>query len=73
MVEKEVAISILEDIKKSLKNGKEAGIKTLDIYQKNLELATSPKINKMINSQNKCIKKYGENRKQNNKNEQEDR
>ena len=72
-MEREVAISILEDVKESLFCGKESGIKTLDIYQKNLELATSPKINKMINLQNEYIKKYGENRKQNNKNEQEDR
>lgn len=61
-MEKQVAINILEDIYSSLQgyNWKEKGLKTLKIYQKNLEISTDKEIQYLIKKQKKCIEKYGE-------------
>ena len=63
MIEKQIAINILEDIQNSLmqKNGKEESLKNIDLYRKGLEIATSPKIKNLVNKHKKYIKKYGEN------------
>ena len=49
-MEKEVAISILEDIENSLQkeNWKEESLKTIAIYKKGLEIATNLKIKNLI-------------------------
>ena len=68
-MKKQIAISILEEIKDSIKNGKEAGLNTLKLYEKNLKIATDKKIQKLIEKQKELKKKYGENRTKDNKNE----
>lgn len=62
-MEKEVAISILEDIENSLQkeNWKEESLKTIAIYKKGLEIATNLKIKNLIEKHREYIKKYGEN------------
>lgn len=62
-MEKEVAISILEDIENSLQkdNWKEESLKTIAIYRKGLEIATNLKIKNLIEKHREYIKKYGEN------------
>ena len=62
-MEKEVAISILEDIENSLQkeNWKEESLKNIAIYRKGLEIATNPKIKNLIEKHRKYIEKYGEN------------
>lgn len=62
-MEKEVAISILEDIENSLQkeNWKEESLKNIAIYRKGLEIATNPKIKNLIEKHREYIKKYGEN------------
>lgn len=62
-MEKEVAISILEDIENSLQkeNWKDESLKTIAIYRKGLEIATNPKIKNLIEKHRKYIEKYGEN------------
>ena len=63
MIEKEVAIDILEDIQNSLmqKNWKEESLKTITIYRKGLEIATSPKIKNLVEKFKEYKEKYGEN------------
>ena len=68
-MKKQIAISILEEIKDSIKNGKEAVLNTLKLYEKNLKIATDKKIQKLIEKQKELKKKYGENRTKDNKNE----
>lgn len=58
MVDKQVAISILEDIKQEIIDGKTNG--TLEIYIRNLEVATSPKIRSLVAKQKALLEKYGE-------------
>lgn len=60
---KEVAIEILEDIQNSLmqKNWKEESLRTIAIYRKGLEIATSPKIKNLLKKHKECKEKYGEN------------
>ena len=58
MVDKQVAISILEDIKQEIIDGKTNG--TLEIYIKNLEVATSPKIKSLVAKQKALLEKYDE-------------
>ena len=43
MIEKQIALNILEDVQDSLmqKNWKEQSLKTIAIYRKGLEIATS--------------------------------
>lgn len=72
-MEKQIIISMLEDVMSSIRSGKEAGLKTTEIYEKNLKIATDKKIQKLIEKQKELIKKYGENRTKNNKNEQKNR
>lgn len=60
MVEKEVAISILQDIKDDIVKDKSKGLRTIDIYVKNLEVATSPKIKSLVAKQKALLEKYGE-------------
>lgn len=62
-MEKEVAISILEDIENSLQkeNWKDESLKTIAIYRKGLKIATNPKIKNLIDKHREYIKKYGEN------------
>ena len=61
-MQKEIAINILQDIYDSLQgyDWKERGLKTLKIYQKNLEISTNKEIQYLIKKQKKCIEKYGE-------------
>ena len=63
MIEKHIAINILEDIQNSLmqKNWKEESLKNIDLYRKGLEIATSPKIKNLVEKHKKYVKKYGEN------------
>ena len=62
-MEKEIAINMLQDIEDSLmqKNWKEQSLKTIAVYRKGLEIATSPKIKNLVKKHTKYIKKYGEN------------
>ena len=62
-MEKEVAISILEDIENSLQkeNWKDESLKTIAIYRKGLEIAINPQIEKLIEKHRQYIEKYGEN------------
>ena len=60
MVEKEVAISILQDIKDDIIKDKSKGLRTIDIYVRNLEVATSPKIKELVAKKKKLVAKYGE-------------
>lgn len=61
-MEKQVAISILEDIYSSLQgyDWKDKGLKTLKIYRKNLEMSTDKEIQQLIEKQKEYIEKYGE-------------
>lgn len=63
MIEKEVAIDILEDIQNSLTqtNWKEESLKTIAIYRKWLEIATSPKIKNLVEKYKEYKENYGEN------------
>ena len=62
-MEKDVAITILEDIENALytKNPKENTIKTLEIYRKNLEISTNKKIQKLVDKRKNYIQEYGKN------------
>ena len=60
MVEKEVAISILQDIKDDIVKDKSKVLRTIDIYVKNLEVATSPKIKELVAKKKELVAKYGE-------------
>ena len=61
-MEKEIAINMLQDIEDSLmqKNWKEESLKTIALYRKGLEIATSTKIRKLIEKQKEYLEKYGE-------------
>lgn len=61
-MEKQVAISILEDIYDSLQgyDWKDKGLKTLKIYRRNLEMSTDKEIQQLIEKQKEYIEKYGE-------------
>ena len=62
MVEKQVALNILEEIKKDIQeddSGTKA-LKTIDIYKKNLEVAINPKIRELVEKQKEAMAKYGE-------------
>lgn len=61
-MEKDVAITILEDIQQALlgENGKENGLKTVEIYRKDLEVATNKKIKKLKDKQKEYCQIYGE-------------
>ena len=63
MIEKQIALNILEDIQNSLmqKNWKEESLKNIDLYRKGLEIATSPQIKNLVKKHKKYVKKYGEN------------
>ena len=60
MLEKEVAISILQDIKDDIVKDKSKGLRTIDIYVKNLEVATSPKIKELVAKKKELVAKYGD-------------
>lgn len=63
MIEKTVAINILQDIQESLndnKNAKIKGIRTIATYRKNLEIATNEKLSALIKKHTECAKRYGE-------------
>ena len=60
MVEKEVAISILQDIKDDINKDKSKGLRTIDIYVRNLEVATSSKIKELVAKKKELVAKYGE-------------
>lgn len=62
MVEKQVALDILEEIKKDIQEddtGTKA-LKTIDIYRKNLEIAVNPKLKALVEQQKEVMAKYGE-------------
>lgn len=60
MVEKEVAISILQDIKDDIIKDKSKGLRTIDIYVRNLEVAISSKIKELVAKKKELVAKYGE-------------
>ena len=62
MVEKQVALDILEEIKKDIQEddtGTKA-LKTINIYRKNLEIAVNPKLKALVEQQKEVLSKYGE-------------
>jgi len=62
MVEKQVAINILEDIEQALKDdhtGNKAK-RTVDIYRKNLVVSTNPKLRELVKEQKDLSTKYGD-------------
>jgi len=62
MVEKQVAINILEDIEQALKDdhtGNKAK-RTVDIYRKNLEVSTNTKLRELVKEQKDLSTKYGD-------------
>ena len=61
-MEKEVAISILEDIQNTLnkEDWKNQTLKIIDIYKKNLKITENSKIKNLIKKQKEYIKNYGE-------------
>ena len=62
MVEKQVALDILEEIKKDIQEddtGTKA-LKTIDIYRKNLEIAVNPKLKALVEQHKEVMAKYGE-------------
>ena len=63
MIEKQIALNILEDIQNSLmqKNWKEESLKNIDLYRKGLEIATSPKIKNLVEKYKEYKEIYGEN------------
>ena len=65
-MEKEVAISILEDIENSLQkeNWKEKSLRTINQYEKGLKVATNKKIQELIEKQKVLIEEKGKNSKE---------
>lgn len=63
MIEKQIALNILEDVQDSLmqKNWKEKSLKTIAIYRKGLEIATNPKIKNLMEQYKEYKEIYGEN------------
>lgn len=62
MMEKQVALDILQEIRQNIQEddtGTKA-LKTIDIYRKNLEIAVNPKLKALVEQQKECIAKYGE-------------
>lgn len=62
-MEKSVAISILEDIQQALNdtnNAKDKALKTIELYRKNLEIATNDKLKELIKKHTEYCRKYGE-------------
>jgi len=62
MVEKQVAINILEDIEQALKDdhtGNKAK-RTVDIYRKNLVVSTNTKLRELVKEQKDLSTKYGD-------------
>lgn len=70
MIEKNIAIDILEDIEQSLQGDdwKEKSLKNIAIYRKGLKIATNPKIKKLLEKHREYFEKYGENDKRTIKN-----
>lgn len=62
MIEKDIAIDILEDIENSLysDNWKHETLKTISIYMKNIEVSTNRKIKKLMRKHQKYMSTYGE-------------
>ena len=62
MMEKQVALDILEEIKQNIQEDSTGtkALKTIDIYRKNLEIAVNPKLKVLVEQQKECIAKYGE-------------
>lgn len=63
IMEKQVAIDILEDIKQCIIDDDSGvrALKTIDIYRKNLEISINPTIKKLVDKQKEIISIYGEN------------
>ena len=62
MMEKHVALDILEEIRQNIQEddtGTKA-LKTIDIYRKNLEIAVNPKLKALVEQQKEVMAKYGE-------------
>ena len=62
MMEKQVALDILEEIKQNIQEDSTGtkALKTIDIYRKNLEIAVNPKLKALVEQQKEFIAKYGE-------------
>ena len=63
MMEKQVALDILEEIKQNIQEDSTGtkALKTIDIYRKNLEIAVNPKLKELVEQQKEAMAKYGEN------------
>lgn len=62
MIEKSVVVNILEDIRQALNEDKTGtkAMKTVEIYRKNLEVATSTKLKELVKKKKELTAKYGE-------------
>lgn len=62
MIEKSVVVDILEDIRQALNEDKTGtkAMKTVEIYRKNLEVATSTKLKELVKKKKELTSKYGE-------------
>lgn len=63
MIEREIAINILEDIQESLNNTKDwkdKSLKTTELYRKGIELSIDENIKQLIEKHKQYVKKYGE-------------
>lgn len=62
MIEKSVVVDILEDIRQVLNEDKTGtkAMKTVEIYRKNLEVATSTKLKELVKKKKELTSKYGE-------------
>jgi len=62
MIEKSVVVDILEDIRQALNEDKTGtkAMKTVEIYRKNLEVATSTKLKELVKKKKELTAKYGE-------------
>lgn len=62
MIEKSVVVDILEDIRQVLNEDKTGtkAMKTVELYRKNLEVATSTKLKELVKKKKELTSKYGE-------------
>lgn len=62
MVEKQVALDILQEIKLNIQeeNSGTKAIKNINLYIKNFEIATNSKIKALVKKQKETMAKYGE-------------
>lgn len=61
-MEKDVAVSILEEIQDNLRsaNWKQKTLKTIKLYEKNLEISSNEKIKALVDKYNRHLQAFGE-------------